>query len=442
MFQIAEWLSTFIENLVVLSAVTQMALPKYTGKKHLFFLWAASMIMMVPILILNQIEAFSFVTIIVGFVCAVALTRLLSKRGILQRFTAAVIAYLIIHATDYIFIALFGLLDGSTSEYFHTFQSILEPGPYRLLFVSICKGTNIVLYICLRKHMRAVASLSRRYCALILVFGSLAYIVMTFLLQMVQMQSYIAMQSAILMVWLLLVICVVAIISIFVAITQYQQAEQRNVLLRTTNELMVDNYKKLNDIQQRTRRKVHDFQRHLQVLQEFAETQNVDRLNEYLHALLSTPREKLSLCNCGNEVIDAIINCKAVDAQAEGIDFQFNIRFSPLFTLEPVDICAILSNQIDNAFEACQAIPNPSDRKVAVKVWPQNDNMLFFQVANTVKENPFDVNGKLHTTKNGEGSLHGFGIQNIRDTAAKYGGELSNVFQDGMFISTVFLFIQ
>lgn len=59
-----------------------------------------------------------------------------------------------------------------------------------------------------------------------------------------------------------------------------------------------------------------------------------------------------------------------------------------------------------------------------------------------MKENPFDVNGKLHTTKNGEGSLHGFGIQNIRDTAAKYGGELSNVFQDGMFISTVFLFLQ
>jgi hypothetical protein len=442
MFQIAELLSTFAENLVVLSAVTQMSLPKYTGKKHLFFLWGGSMIMMVPILILNQIEAFSFVTIIAGFVCAVALTSLLSKRGILHGFTAAVIAYLIIHATDYIFIALFGLLDGSTSEYFHTFQKIMERGPYRLLFVSICKGTNIVLYICLRKHMRAVASLSRRYCALILVFGSLAYIVMTFLLQMVQMQSYIAMQSAILMVWLLLVICVVAIISIFVAITHYQQAEQRNVLLRTTNELMVDNYKKLNDIQQRTRREVHDFQRHLQVLQEFAETQNVDRLKEYLHALLSTPRQKLSLCNCGNEVIDAIINCKAVDAHTEGIDFQFNIRFSPLFTLEPVDICAILSNQIDNAFEACQAIPNPSDRKVAVKVWPQNDNVLFFQVANTVKENPFDVNGKLHTTKNGEGSLHGFGIQNIRDTAAKYGGELSNVFQDGMFISTVFLFIQ
>lgn len=81
MFQIAELLSTFAENLVVLSAVTQMSLPKYTGKKHLFFLWAASMIMMVPILILNQIEAFSFVTIIVGFVCAVALTRLLSKKG-------------------------------------------------------------------------------------------------------------------------------------------------------------------------------------------------------------------------------------------------------------------------------------------------------------------------------------------------------------------------
>ena len=290
--------------------------------------------------------------------------------------------------------------------------------------------------------MKLIRELSRRYCSLILIFGLLAYIVMSLLLGMVQTQSYVAMQSAILLVWVLLVICVVAVICIFVTVSHYQQAEQRNALLRSTNELMVSNYQKLNANQQATRRQVHDFQNHLQILQEFASTDNIQEMRKYLDTLMSAPREKLSLCNCGNDVIDAIINCKAVDARAKEIDFQFDVQVLPAFLFDPVDICAILSNQIDNAFEACQKIQDLGKRKVTVKIWLQNDNMVFFQVKNTVRENPFLSNTELQTTKENAGNIHGFGIQNIRDTCAKYSGELLNVYQDEEFCSTVFLFLK
>ena len=442
MFQIAEWLSTFIENLVVLSAVTQMAHPKNHGKKNLVYLWGFSFFMMLIILLLNQIQAFSFVTIAFGFACAIFLTRFTAQKGFLHRFTATVIAYLCVHATDYILIALYGLLDASSQSFFTTFQKILEPGMLRLLFLFACKTINLVLYFGLKKKMKLIRELSRRYCSLILIFGLLAYIVMSLLLGMVQTQSYVAMQSAILLVWVLLVICVVAVICIFVTVSHYQQAEQRNALLRSTNELMVSNYQKLNANQQATRRQVHDFQNHLQILQEFASTDNIQEMRKYLDTLMSAPREKLSLCNCGNDVIDAIINCKAVDARAKEIDFQFDVQVLPAFLLDPVDICAILSNQIDNAFEACQKIPDLEKRKVTVKIWLQNDHMVFFQVKNTVRDNPFLSNTELQTTKENAGNIHGFGIQNIRDTCAKYGGELSNVFQDDIFISTVYLFMK
>lgn len=80
MFQIAEWLSTFIENLVVLSAVTQMAHPKNHGKKNLVYLWGFSFFMMLIILLLNQIQVFSFVTIAFGFACAIFLTRFTAQK--------------------------------------------------------------------------------------------------------------------------------------------------------------------------------------------------------------------------------------------------------------------------------------------------------------------------------------------------------------------------
>ena len=146
MFQIAEWLSTFIENLVVLSAVTQMAHPKNHGKKNLVYLWGFSFFMMLIILLLNQIQAFSFVTIAFGFACAIFLTRFTAQKGFLHRFTATVIAYLCVHATDYILIALYGLLDASSQSFFTTFQKILEPGMLRLLFLFACKTINLVLF--------------------------------------------------------------------------------------------------------------------------------------------------------------------------------------------------------------------------------------------------------------------------------------------------------
>ena len=67
--------------------------------------------------------------------------------------------------------------------------------------------------------------------------------------------------------------------------------------------------------------------------------------------------------------------------------------------------------------------------------------MVFFQVKNAVRDNPFLSNTELQTTKENAGNIHGFGIQNIRETCAKYSGELSNIFQDNMFVSTVYLFI-
>lgn len=141
MFQIAEWLSTFIENLVVLSAVTQMAHPKNHGKKNLVYLWGFSFFMMLIILLLNQIQVFSFVTIAFGFACAIFLTRFTAQKGFLHRFTATVIAYLCVHATDYILIALYGLLDASSQSFFTTFQNNIRAG-----------DATVTLFICVQNN--------------------------------------------------------------------------------------------------------------------------------------------------------------------------------------------------------------------------------------------------------------------------------------------------
>ena len=107
--------------------------------------------------------------------------------------------------------------------------------------------------------------------------------------------------------------------------------------------------------------------------------------------------------------------------------------------VDPIDICAILSNQIENAFDASKKIAVTDRRSVSVDIWSKNEKTVFFRVANYVDEDPFDENPGLQSTKVDTSALHGLGLKNISDTAARYGGAVSNTYQDHCFISTVFL---
>lgn len=440
MFQWIEFLATFVENLVVFSAVTQMSHPKIKGKQKDIILVGCSFAMMVVISLLNWIEAFSYVTIVIGFLMVSVLSRFTTAGRFLHRLTMTVLVYLCIHAVDYVLVALFGLTFHEDQGYFYSFQTILTPGLPRLFFLLLSKVTDVALYLVFRKQTAALGKLEQRYEIMILTFGSIAYVLMSLLLSLVQMESYLAIQTTVLVAWLLLVVCVIAVTCVCVIFTNYKASEQRNAYLRTTNELMVENYKKLNDTQQTIRRQVHDFNHHLRALQTIANNHDIQKVSEYLDSLLAVPKISLTLCRCGNDVIDAVINCKAMDAKNYKVDFHYSVEYDPTFVIDPVDLCAILSNQIDNALEACQKLPENQERRVDVKIWPQNGEMLFLQVFNTVESNPFEGNENLATTKVDPYHLHGYGLRNIQETATKYDGELKSTFQNGKFVSTVYLF--
>lgn len=96
----------------------------------------------------------------------------------------------------------------------------------------------------------------------------------------------------------------------------------------------------------------------------------------------------------------------------------------------------LTANQIDNALEACAKISIDKERSVKVQIW-QKESFVFFKVINTVDKNPFDSLNNLKSTKDNSDTMHGLGIKNIRETAAKYDGFLKNNYIDGYFISLV-----
>ena len=134
--------------------------------------------------------------------------------------------------------------------------------------------------------------------------------------------------------------------------------------------------------------------------------------------MLSTSYEAIEFCNCGCDIINAVINCKALEARSSHIEFQYHVDFHEPTNLKPVDICAVLANQIENALEACEKIEDPDKRIVRVEI-RQRNGFALFKVMNTVRENPFRYEDKLLTTKTDTSRMHGLGLKNISDIARK-----------------------
>ena len=184
---------------------------------------------------------------------------------------------------------------------------------------------------------------------------------------------------------------------------------------------------------------MHDFTNHLRTLYGLSQENNAAQ--NYINELLKVPQKRVCYCHSGNDVIDSIINCKEAEADELQISFSFIVRLETEIHISPVDLCAILANQIDNAIEACEKISDPSKRFIKVSI-SQKQNFLFFKVENSVDGDPFDRTGKLVSQKVGAGKTHGLGIKNVAETAKKYNGNLDNYFKDGYFSSIVYLEIR
>ena len=136
--------------------------------------------------------------------------------------------------------------------------------------------------------------------------------------------------------------------------------------------------------------------------------------------------------------MDAIINSKLSEAQAKGIQFTFMANLHIPIQIDPVDLCGVLANQLENAFEACMQIPDPAGRIVHAEV-KQVQSFVILRVENTVLSDPFANNPDLHTTKSDSSIPHGYGLLNIRSIAQKYEGVLHTEFSNNRFISVVSL---
>ncbi len=431
-YQFVEISATMIENILVLSTVSNISGKKHEGIRHIIYILSLSSVMTLFISFLNSLNSFSFFTIMVCILYTVIATKLTCKGTLLLRFTAAVLAYFFIHTFDYVIGFTSSMVMENSSSIYVSFEIMLQHGTTRVVYTAINKTAQTLTFILLRPYMEKIQLLSRRLLIVLCFSVTVAYVIMSSLVQMIITDSLIVTQLAVIVSWVFIMFGMLTIIAIIIIFSQYESEKNRNNMISLINEMMEKNYRQLSSNQLVISKQMHDFTNHLKTLDRL--TVSCPKAHTYIEELLGASYQHFQFCHSGNDVIDAIVNCKAAEAQEKKIAFSYAIQPIDVLRMEAADICAILSNQLDNALEACEKISSEKERFVRLEL-AQEHSFFFFKVENSVAENPFTDQGKLLSTKADPSGFHGLGLKSISDAVKKYQGVLESTCENNIFSS-------
>lgn len=175
----------------------------------------------------------------------------------------------------------------------------------------------------------------------------------------------------------------------------------------------------------------HDFNNHIMTLQTMITLNKFEELKEYTKSLVGEARMINETINIGNPALCALIQAKMAVATTSNINFEHEFKQMQalkLETLKSTDLVKILSNLIDNAFDATKSADKPiKSVKVTGEVLA---NQLTFAVSNTGEAITPELQSKIFTsgfTTKINSTNSGLGLSIVKKIVQKYKGSINLV---------------
>lgn len=211
------------------------------------------------------------------------------------------------------------------------------------------------------------------------------------------------------------------ILVITIIIIDYQRNRLNNEirLKERCIEEQAEQYDFMGRANRRSRKFRHDFNRHIEVLSDLAERKNYEELRNYIHKMAEA-KESAYYITTGSMVADAIINRYYVKCRESGIGLKCSGSFPDSMQIEATDLCVILSNGLENAWEAaCQC---RSGREIQVSIGNRK-NLIFITIRNP-SSTPQVIEGDIIRTSKSDRENHGLGTGNMQEAARRSGGHI------------------
>lgn len=216
---------------------------------------------------------------------------------------------------------------------------------------------------------------------------------------------------------------------------EYEQkrvAELREQIIRISDQQQAKQLEAIKRSEQEIRLLRHDLRLFLSTLGVCIESGDLNQAKEMLQTYDTHVGNTTVSRFCENDTLNYILSDFSDRCAAADVDFQWDVALAQ-FPFEDIAFISILSNALDNAFNAQLQLPE-QQRNVRLMLKNQNQKLLL-SVKNPTAHIPVFADGLPVSDKPG----HGYGTQSIRSMTERLGGNCQFSVQDGQFIVRVVL---
>lgn len=174
-------------------------------------------------------------------------------------------------------------------------------------------------------------------------------------------------------------------------------------------------YDQLRVQQEETRALWHDISKYLRAAQVDSTSVALTEVQEMLDSISC-------VVDVNNRIVSVILNEYFQIAKNSGIEVEIDVQVPSELFVTAADLYVLIGNTLDNAIEACVALPD-EQRKINLKLKKHN-NILFYEVSNPYTEKHL---------RRVRGNYHGFGLKNVARCVEKYNGKLDITKKNGIF---------
>ena len=318
-----------------------------------------------------------------------------------------------------------------------TVSDVVNNPSYRLLGTIISKSLTLLLVNIIRLHFKKKSLYMGVSCWILFLLMFVSSTITIFLIFKLSYDiggTYMYNVSIICSFGLML--------STFFALYLYEHLTRQAEIIQNQKQYeyhLKEQIKHLDEIvvtQNQIKKFKHDFLNYEIGLKSYLESKDCDGAISYLNSLSDNFGNSENIIETGNAALDAILSAKKAIAESKGISFTTQIQIPQKVDIEPIDMCIIFGNAIDNAIEACEKIKDKS-KKIDLTLICQ-DKRVFCKITNTIAERP----NNIFKTSKSDTQNHGFGLDNIKTSLAKYNSEPTITQTNDEFIIKFIIFIK
>lgn len=202
------------------------------------------------------------------------------------------------------------------------------------------------------------------------------------------------------------------------------------------SDLLEKQLQEIQNLYRQVRGWRHDYRNHIHNMKIQLTGGNYEKLSDYLDQLADDLDSVDMVVKTGNVMADAILNSKLSTAGRLNVRLNVKANVPAGLPMSDVELCSVLGNLLDNAVEACGALPE-AERFMRVYIGTLK-GQFYLSVQNAAGQVRREK-GVYLSTKESAGKRHGYGLLRIDRIARKYGGYVNRQNEEGIFATELMI---